>query len=119
GKGRLLLITALRQTLDRLVVEHVDARVHPVRKPRRLPEPDDAIVVLELDDAELRDERREDDRRSCTMRTMRGEHRLEIDVVELVAVARVSGPGLGALLGGKSQPASSPERFRLRHRAGP
>ena len=38
GEGRLLVVAALRESLERLVVEDVDAGVDPVRQARRLDE---------------------------------------------------------------------------------
>ena len=89
---RLLVVASLRQTLERLVVEHVDAAVHPVREARRLAKTCDAIVRSQLDDAELRHERRHDDRRGPPTLAVAPEQRLEVDVMELVAVEGVERP---------------------------
>ena len=63
GKRALLVVALLRQPLERLLAEHVDAGVHPVVEQRRLAEARDAAVVLERDDAERRAHLRDDDRR--------------------------------------------------------
>ena len=67
GERRLLVVAALGQPLERLVVEHVDAGVDPVRQSRRLAEAGDEVVVVEIDDAELRRQRRDDDRRRAAV----------------------------------------------------
>src|SRR6266508_3089092 len=87
GERRLLVVAPLRQPLERFLVEDVDAAVHPVRQTRSLAEAGHA-VALQLDDSELRDEPRDHYRRRRTVSTMGLEHRLEVDVVELVAVDR-------------------------------
>jgi len=45
-------LAALGQARDRLVVEDIDARVHPVRQLRRLVAALDSVVGRDLDDAE-------------------------------------------------------------------
>ena len=63
GKRALLVVALLRQPLERLGAEHVDAGVDPVVEQRRLAEARHAAVVLERDDAERRAHLRDDDRR--------------------------------------------------------
>ena len=64
---RLLVVAALRQPLERLVVEDVDPRIDPVRQVRRLAEAAHTVAGGELDDSELGPERRDDDRRRTTV----------------------------------------------------
>ena len=54
GEGRGLVVAPLRQPLDRLVVQHVEAHVDPVREPRGLPRTPSRSLSSELDDAERR-----------------------------------------------------------------
>src|SRR5258705_14021095 len=59
GKDRRLVVAALREALERLVPEDVDATAHPLVKAGRLAEAGDQVAV-ELDYAEQRAQR--DDR---------------------------------------------------------
>src|SRR6266516_3766439 len=77
GEGRLLVVAALRQSLERLVVEHVDADIHPMWEPRCFPKAADAIAVRKLDDAELRLQRGDDDRRGAVVLLVRVEKRTQ------------------------------------------
>src|SRR6187551_292698 len=65
-KGRVLVIAALRQAVERLLPEDVDAAADPVRELRRLPKAGDDIVVPEVDDPERRLQRRYCDSRRGT-----------------------------------------------------
>src|SRR5207245_75711 len=116
GERRLLVVAALRQTRERLVVEDVDACVHPVRESRSLAEAGDSIAVRELDDAELRDQRRDHYRRCGAALAMQVEQRIEVDVVQLVAVERVQRPGFLAVLRRIAKPAAAAERLRFSDR---
>src|SRR5689334_8174521 len=52
GERRRLVVAPLREALDRLLGEDVDAAVHPVRDPASLAEALDDVVLAEVDDAE-------------------------------------------------------------------
>src|SRR5207302_10313864 len=71
GECRLLVVAALGQSRQRLVVEDVDACVHPVREPRRLAEACNPVAFLELDDAKLRNEWCDDDGRRAAVLAVR------------------------------------------------
>src|SRR5262249_28330628 len=60
GECRLLVVAALGQPLERLVVEDVDAGVDPVRQARRFAKTAHTVAVRELDHAELRRQRSDD-----------------------------------------------------------
>src|SRR5207249_4332025 len=63
-----LVVAPLREALERLLVEHVDARVDPVVELRRLAEAGDHVAVAEVDDAEGRPDLGDDDgRRRSTL----------------------------------------------------
>ena len=114
GEGRLLVVAALRQPLERLVVEHVDAGVHPMREPRCFVKAADTVAVRQLDDAELRLQRRDHDGRCAFILLVRVEEGTQVDVVELVAVERIQRARLVAMLGREAQASPTPERLRLR-----
>src|SRR5215211_5388439 len=63
GKRRPLVVSSLRQALERLRAEEVDTAADPVRKSRSLLKARDEISAAELDDAEGRVEGRDCDRR--------------------------------------------------------
>src|SRR4029079_2641013 len=50
----LLVVALLRQAVERLLAEDVDAGVHPLLEERRLAEAGDRAVVVQVDDAERR-----------------------------------------------------------------
>ena len=75
--------------------------------------PRDAIVRFELDDAELRLQRCDDDRRGAAVLFVGVEDRAQVDVVQLVAVEREQRSGLLAPLGRKAEPSPTSERLGL------
>ena len=114
GERRLLVVAALGHPGERFVVEHVDAGVDPVRQARRLAKTCHAVVVAELDHAELRPERRDHDRRGAAVLFVRLQERAQVDVVQLVAVERIERARLLSMLCRKAQASPAPERLRLR-----
>ena len=89
GEGRPLVVAALGEARERLVVEDVDAGVDPVGQLRRLVEALDRVVVRDLDDAEAGRQRSDDDRRRAAVLAVRCQQRGEVGVDKLVAVQRV------------------------------
>src|SRR6266498_4225426 len=84
-EGRRLVIAALRQALDRLCAEHVDAAADPVLEARSLAEGGHEIV-LELNDAEGRLQRHDRDRGGAATPPVERQELTQIGVHELVAV---------------------------------
>src|SRR6266516_1622982 len=71
GERRLFVVAALRHAGKRLVAQDIDAGIDPVRQARRFAESGHAVVDGKVDDAELRLERRNDDRRGAAMLLVR------------------------------------------------
>src|SRR5438552_235640 len=113
GEGALLVVSALREPVDRLVVEDVDPRVDPVFEQGRLTEAGYRPAAVDVDDAERRAHLRDDDRRRGTRLAVLREERGEVDVEQLVAVQREHGPVLVTAGGGEAQPAAAAERLGL------
>jgi hypothetical protein len=89
GERRLLVVAALRQAFERVVVEDVDPAADPVGQPRRLAEPAHDVLVGQVDHAEGAPHRHDGDRRRGPALAMAREQRRKVDVDELVAVQRV------------------------------
>src|SRR5436309_6505592 len=66
GEGRLLVVALFRHARQRLLVQHVDPGIDPVRQARRLAEARDALTFGKLHHTELRHERRNHDRRGSS-----------------------------------------------------
>ena len=107
------MVASLGQARERLLAEHVDARVDPVRELRRLAEAGDEIAVGEVDDPERGVDLRDDDGRGAAVGAVRVEEAAQVDVEQLVAVQRVDGPLLRAMRSGEAQAAAAAERLRL------
>src|SRR5581483_4713534 len=116
GEGRLLVVAALRQALDGLGAERVDAGVDPMVEERRLAEAGDRPVPVEVDDAERRPHLRDDDRRGGAVPLVLVEERAEVDVEELVAVQREARAVAPTPRRREAEAAASAERLGLADR---
>src|SRR5262249_57370800 len=117
GERALLVIAPLRETVDRLLAQDVHTGVHPLVEDRRLTEPGDPAVLLQVDDAERRAHLRDDDRPRRRRARVFVEQRPEVDVEELVAVQREAGAVLPPPRRGEAKTRAAPARLLLPHRA--
>ena len=116
GKRRRLVVSALRQALDRLVVEHVDPAADPDGKVRVLAEAGDDVLLVELDEPEGALRADDGDRRGGAALAVPLEKGAEIDVDELVAVQREYRPVLFPQPRRVAEPASAPQTLLLGRR---
>src|SRR4051812_6108371 len=116
GERRRLVVASIREALDRLGREHVVAAVDPERDLAALAEAVHDVVVVDVDEPELRLRLRDGDRRLRATRAMCGEQSVVVDVDELVAVQRVHVAVLPAPLRRELDAAAAPEALRLLRR---
>ena len=108
-----LVVAALGEPLERLLVQHVHAHVDPVRELRRLAEAAHGAVRGDVDDAERRRERRHDDRRRRPVLAVFRQQYAEVGSEQLVAVQREERPALAPERGREAQPAAPAQPLRL------
>ena len=107
------MVALLGQPRQRLRAEHVDAAADPVRQAGLLPEAEHGVVLVDVDDPEVRLERDDGDRRRRVRRPVMRGQRAQIEIDELVAVERVHVARVLAGRGREAQAAAAPERLRL------
>ena len=81
------MVASLGKPLDRLLLEHVEPSVDPVRKLGRLAEPADDVRLVDVDDAEVALERRDCQGRGPAPGLVVLPQAGEVEIEELVAVS--------------------------------
>ena len=111
-EGGRLVVAALREALERLLAEDVDAAADPLVEPRRLAKAGDQVVV-EVDHAERRAQRDDRDRRGRGALAVEAQQGREVDVDQLVAVQREQVALLAPRRRREADAPAPPERLRL------